>query len=73
MVDHITGKILQRLFPIDKIKNANGARKTIEDIESVLNMAETPPEDEIAPLMKKYMEEHFSRGIPLSYIPNDED
>ena len=95
MVDSRTGKILERIFPIDKIKNANQGRKIISDDivngdgkedgkndgknkgvgdkNSETDSKTAESKDEIAPLLKKYMEEYKASGLPIPYLPQDEN
>jgi transposase InsO family protein len=69
MVDPRTGKILCRLYPQDKIRNADGIRRRIEPI----SMASTElPKDEIAPLLKKLMAVYSATGLPPAYVPKIE-
>jgi len=69
MVDPRTGKILCRLYPQDKIRNADGIRRRIEPI----SMAPTElPKDEIAPLLKKLMAVYSATGLPPAYVPKFE-
>jgi len=69
MVDPRTGKILCRLYPQDKTRNADGHRRRIEPI----SMAPTElPKDEIAPLLKKLMADYAATGLPPAYVPKTE-
>ena len=66
MVDPRTGKILCRLYPQDKVRNADGLRRRIEPISSAPT---APPKDEIAPLLKKLMAAYAATGLPPAYVP----
>ena len=63
-------KILAHIQPIDKAKNADGRRRTLEPIEAaVLASAEGNP---YPPLMQKIMADYAATGLPPAYIPHDE-
>jgi transposase InsO family protein len=71
MVDERTGKVLCRLYPQDKTKNASGTRRTLEPV-----CAEPIPERSVArgmaPLLEKLMADQAATGLPPAYIPKDE-
>lgn len=69
MVDPQTGKILCRLYPQDKLRNADGHRRRIEPISLVPTQ---PPKDEIAPLLKKLMAVYAATGLPPAYVPKSQ-
>jgi len=73
MVDILSGKILCRIYPVDKFKNANQGRRIIDDGKNAEVTTSNSSSSEIAPLLQKYKEEYLSRGIPFSYIPQDEN
>lgn len=84
MVDQRTGKILERIFPVDKAKNANQNRKLISDenaddsivtkeSDNKSDAKNTESKDDVAPLLKKYMEEYQENGLPMPYLPQDEN
>jgi transposase InsO family protein len=63
LLDERTGTILCPLFPIDKAKNAEGKRRTLEPIGA------PPAPSEMAPLLKKLMADYAATGLPPAYIP----
>jgi len=70
MADERTGKILCRIYPLDKHKNADGRRRKKEPIVD-------PPETEvsgggIAPLLRKLIADYAATGLPPAYLPKDE-
>jgi len=69
MVDPQTGKILCRLYPQDKLRNADGHRRRIEPISTTPTL---PPKDEIAPLLKKLMAVYAATGLPPAYVPKSQ-
>jgi putative transposase len=68
LVDKRTGAVLARIFPLDKTKNADGARRALSPAITE-PMEETPG---IAPLLKKLMAEYAATGLPPAYIPKEE-
>lgn len=66
LVDPRTGTILCRLYPQDKLRNADGLRRRIEPLATVPTQ---PIKDEIAPLLKKLMAAYAATGLPPAYVP----
>jgi len=66
--DERSGKILARLFPLDRSKNADGQRRTLPQgpISST-----PPPSSGMAPLLKKLMADYAATGLPPAYLPKD--
>ena len=58
---------LARLFPLDKIKNAEGIRRPLDAVPE-----ETSPHSGIAPLLRKLMADYAETGLPPAYIPKEE-
>lgn len=68
LMDERAGAVLSRLYPLDKVRNADGFR-------GVTKPAETAPPQEpagIAPLLRKLMTEYAATGLPPAYIPKEE-
>ena len=64
LVDTRTGEIVCPLYPLDKQRNADGRRKTIDDgVES------PPPAGGMAPLLRELLAEYAASGLPPAYIP----
>jgi transposase InsO family protein len=58
---------LATLYPIDKVKNADGARRALPEVTS-------PPESSpkpagIAPLLRALMADYAATGLPPAYLP----
>jgi transposase InsO family protein len=67
LCDPTTGAILCRLYPQDKKKNAEGFRAPRQ---SPLPSAEpTLPPSEMAPLLKKIIQQYAATGLPPAYLP----
>jgi len=71
LVDSLTGARLCSLLPLDKQKNADGRRRTLEPpVESVVR-AHRPPRDGVAPLLNKLMADYAATGLPPAYVPHN--
>jgi hypothetical protein len=76
LVDSRTDVVLCRIYPVDKTKNANGQRRSLEAIaqaDAVVATA-TPPAGEagMAPLLRKLVAEYAATGLPPAYLPKGE-
>lgn len=67
LVDPRTDVVLAALYPLDKAKNADGARRALEPNPHDGD-AEPPPEG-IAPLLKKLLADYAATGLPPAYLP----
>ncbi len=70
LVDERTGKVLFRLFPQDKIKNASGLRRPLDPVSS--EPVSVKPAEGIPPLLAKMLGEQEATGLPPAYLPKDE-
>lgn len=68
LVDERTEIVLARIYPLDKARNADGFRGTVEAV-SPAPINETSG---IAPLLRKYMSDYAATGLPPAYIPKEE-
>ena len=68
LMDENTGVDLQRLYPVDKIRNADGIRRPIETPPS----ADTRPDSGVAPLLRELMSDYAATGLPPAYIPQED-
>jgi len=70
MVDGHTGTVLTRLYPLDKARNADGLRRSLEPVASD-SPVETGalPHDGMAPLLRKLIEDYAATGLPPAYLP----
>lgn len=69
LLDDHSGAVLERLYPLDKTRNAEGVRRVIETPPSEELPAEAPG---IAPLLKKLMTDYAATGLPPAYIPQED-
>jgi hypothetical protein len=69
MVDS-EGKILARLYPLDKSRNAEGVRRTIEaEPEAFIDVE---PSNKLPPLLEKMIADFSATGLPAPYLPEQE-
>jgi putative transposase len=70
LVDRRTGDLLARIYPQDKVKNAQGYRRTLESP----GQAPSAPTDSdpIPPLLRKILSDYAATGLPPAYLPKDE-
>jgi len=67
LVDERRGTFLCSLLPIDKRRNADGRRRTVEPASS----ADTPVQPSgTAPLLRKLMADYAATGLPPAYLPH---
>ena len=69
LLDECTYAVLERLYPLDKTKNADGVRRTNQTTASEDIPSEAPG---IAPLLKKLMADYAATGLPPAYIPQED-
>ncbi len=75
LVDPNTGELLCALWPQDKVRNAEGRRRTLETPESATSAQSdpTPARPGMAPLLRELMAEFAVTGRPPAYLPTDPD
>ncbi|MDH5373268.1 MAG: DDE-type integrase/transposase/recombinase [Acidimicrobiia bacterium] len=71
LVDENTGVVLDRLYPIDKAKNASGLRRPLRPQAIAEARTKEVPESGIAPLLKQHMAEYAATGLPPAYIKKE--
>lgn len=68
LVDERDSTLLAKIYPQDKVKNADGLRRTVAPtIDSV--PAPDGSADPYPPLLRKLLEEYAATGLPPAYIP----
>jgi transposase InsO family protein len=73
MFDPRTEQPLCVLYPLDKVKNADGHRRRVDPVAGPLHHEPfVPPPSGIAPLLKKLMEQYRATGLPPAYLPHDQ-
>jgi putative transposase len=69
LVDPRTGAHLATLLPLDKLKNADRARRVLAGVKAPLAPSDKPPG--IAPLLRELMAEYAATGLPPAYLPKN--
>lgn len=70
LVDARAGTVLATLYPLDRARNAEGLRRTLD---AVAASPTTPPAaGGMAPLLRRLMAEYAATGLPPAYLPLDE-
>ena len=69
LVDADSGLLLTPLYPIDKLRNADGLRRRFE----TPNTAPVNKPSGMAPLLKKMMADYAATGLPPAYLPTDKE
>lgn len=70
LIDPHTGVILCPLYPLDKSANAEGHRRLLDPLADADLGGETiPPQPDMAPLLRRMMEEYAATGLPPAYLP----
>jgi hypothetical protein len=70
MVDGRSGTMLTRLYPLDKARNADGLRRSLELIgfDAPVETAALQHEG-MAPLLRKLIQDYAATGLPPAYLP----
>ena len=71
LVDARTGDELCQIYPIDKVKNAEGFRRQREPLGDGSVVPQAPASD-IAPLLHQMMADYSATGLPPAYLPKDD-
>ena len=72
LVDDRANKILARVFPLDRSRNASGERRRLPSPTTGEHEAEAPS-GELPPLLGKLLEDYAATGLPPSYLPKIEE
>jgi putative transposase len=67
LVDQRSGAHLATLLPVDKLKNADRARRVLAGAPTPPAPSDEPPG--IAPLLRELMAEYAATGLPPAYLP----
>lgn len=70
LVDPRTGNLLADLFPLDKARNADRARRVLPDVSAAALAPKKPAG--IAPLLRQQMADYAATGLPPGYLPKDD-
>jgi transposase InsO family protein len=74
LIDGRTGDDIGKIFPQDKLKNAQGARKALEPLSTAAEAEDSSVSDTdiIPPLLRKILSDYAATGLPPAYIPRGE-
>ncbi len=64
-----SGKIIARIYPLDKSKNSSGARKVIPIEKEDKTIDES---DKLPPLLEEIISKYENIGLPPAYLPKDD-
>jgi putative transposase len=70
LVDERRGTILCRLYPLDRTRNADGQRRSLEPLVTLPVGAEPAPT--VPPLLDQLMAGYAATGLPPAYLPKDD-
>src|SRR5207244_11915754 len=69
LVDPRTSTVLARLYPLDRARNADGLRRSLEPTASgSVGEAVSEKQDAIAPLLRQLLEDYSATGLPPAYL-----
>lgn len=69
LVDERSDKVLCRLYPLDKERNASGMRRPLEPLNAEPAVA---PATGLPPLLVKLLGKQTASGLPPAYLPKDD-
>jgi len=67
LVDQNTGQVLCPLYPLDKARNAEAGRRTLDPAPGP-GQSERAQKPEMPPLLRKLMEDYSATGMPPAYL-----
>jgi transposase InsO family protein len=75
LADDRSGKILCRLLPQDKTRNASGLRRPLDPVSAqpVADPHDGPPARGMAPLLAKLIDQQRATRLAPAYLPKDEE
>jgi len=71
LADPRSGRLLCRLYPQDKHKNADGRRRSKQPLIGAVSAPELDGGG-MAPLLRKLIAQYAATGLPPAYLPKDE-
>jgi transposase InsO family protein len=70
LIDPRTSTVLARLYPLDRARNAEGLRRSLEPIPNgAAEAAVSDKQEPVAPLLRKLLEDYSATGLPPAYLP----
>ncbi len=71
LADPHTGLLLDRLYPLDKHRNADAQRAAKPTLVGAPLTATPEPPSGMAPLLQKILQQYAITGLPPAYLPKD--
>jgi hypothetical protein len=72
VVDERTRTPLATIYPLDKAKNADGRRRSLEPVFESPETSGAEGTDPVPPLMRKLLADYAATGLPPAFLPKDE-
>jgi len=72
LIDERNDEVIARIYPVDKERNADCRRRTLETIDEPIEPIEDVTNDTLPPLMRKILADYAATGLPPAYLPKDE-
>jgi hypothetical protein len=73
LADPRSGRLLCRLYPQDKHKNADGHRRSKQPLIGAVPLSAPELDGSgMAPLLRKLIAQYAATGLPPAYLPKDE-
>ncbi len=69
LMDERAGAVLERLYPLDRARNAEGVRRPIQTTPAAAKATEPSG---IAPLLRDLIAQYAATGLPPAYIPKED-
>lgn len=69
IIDKRSGDSIAVIYPQDKVKNANGIRRSIEPVKDAPQVKSD--DNPIPPLLRKLIADYAATGMPPAYIPKE--
>lgn len=66
-------RIVARLYPLDKQRNADGRRRRYDPAPGASESAPRPADERPAPLLRQLLAEYAATGLPPPYLPKTEN
>jgi len=73
LVDPRTGQVMAPLYPLDKVRNADGARRRLERTDGPEPSPSPESTSGMAPLLRQLMADYAATGLPPAYLPKPPD
>lgn len=70
LVDEKTSAVLCQLLPLDRAKNSDGQRRSLEPADSRVPAPKASPG--MAPLLQELMDSYAATGLPPAYVPKND-